>query len=78
MKNINERENDSQNRYVRISILDNDVYMIMKQNENDEVKFPNVKNEINSTQVSMAFSSAKRKSVNSYLATTFYTEVKGN
>ena len=35
--NINERENDSQNGYVRISILDNDVCMIMKQNENDEV-----------------------------------------
>ena len=37
MKNINERENDGQNRYVRISILDKDVCMIMKQNENDEV-----------------------------------------
>ena len=37
MKNINERENDGQNRYVRISILDNDVCMKMKQNENDEV-----------------------------------------
>ena len=36
MKNINERENDGQNRYVRISILDNDVCMIMKQSENDE------------------------------------------
>ena len=34
---LNERENDSQNRYVRISILDNDVCMIMKQYENDEV-----------------------------------------
>ena len=42
MMNINERENDSQNRYVRISILDNDVCMIMKQYEND-VKYPNVK-----------------------------------
>ena len=45
MKNMNECENDSQNRYVRISILDNDVCMIMKQNENDEVS--NVKNAIN-------------------------------
>ena len=35
--NINERENDNQNRYVRASILDNDVCMIMKQYENDEV-----------------------------------------
>ena len=33
----NERENDGQNRYIRISILDNDFCMIMKQNENDEV-----------------------------------------
>ena len=37
MMNINERENDSQNRYVTISILNNDVCMIMKQYENDEV-----------------------------------------
>ena len=37
MMNINERGNDGQNRYVRISILDNDVCMIMKQYENDEV-----------------------------------------
>ena len=37
MKIINERENDGQNVYVRISILDNDFCMIMKQNENDEV-----------------------------------------
>ena len=37
MMNINEGENDGQNRYVRISILDNDVCMIMKQFENDEV-----------------------------------------
>ena len=34
LMNINERENDSQNRYVRISILENDVCMIMKQYEN--------------------------------------------
>ena len=36
MKNINEGENDGQNRYVRISILDW-FCMILKQNENDEV-----------------------------------------
>ena len=45
MMNINERENDSQNRYVRISILDNDVCMIMKQYENYEVS--KCQNEIN-------------------------------
>ena len=38
MMNINERENDSQNRNVRISILDNDVCMIMKQYENEVSK----------------------------------------
>ena len=37
MKSINERENDGQNRYVRILILDNDFCMIMKQKESDEV-----------------------------------------
>ena len=46
--NINERENDSQNRYIRISILDNDVCMMMKQYENPSIQ--NVKNEINTTQ----------------------------
>ena len=37
MNSINERENDGRNRYVTMSILDNDFGMIMKQNENDEV-----------------------------------------
>ena len=37
IKDITERDNYGQNRYVRISILDNDVCMIMKYNENDEV-----------------------------------------
>ena len=39
MKNISERGHDdiSIYRYVRISFLDNDFCMIMKQNENDEV-----------------------------------------
>ena len=37
MKSINECENDGQTRYVRISFLDNDICMTMKQNENDEV-----------------------------------------
>ena len=41
---------------VRITILDNDVCMIMMR----MMKFPNIKNAINSTQISTTFSSAKR------------------
>ena len=82
MKNINERENDGQNRYVRISILDNDVCMILKQNENDEVSKRQKCNKFYPSQHDVApvygFFKCQEKSVNSYLVTTFYTEVKGN
>ena len=75
MININERENDSQNRYVRISILDNDVFMIMKQYENDEVSKCQKWNKSYPSQHDVSpvygFFKCQEKSVNSYWVTTF-------
>ena len=48
MKNINEGENDGQNRYVRISILDNDFVWFWSKMR--MMKFPNIKDAINYTQ----------------------------